>query len=274
MKYITIVFLVLVTFSQSVNANLLVSPTRLSFEGRDRVKELILINVTDRTRSYRIEWEQNTVDNYGNYKTISDGDVRFASSNYIRYSPRQVTLQPGERQVVKLMLRRKADMDLPEYRSHLKMTALPILKDESQGEVAEGIGFKIDIMTSYTIPVIIRTTPISAKTSIEGVKVRVSNSGEAKFEINIAKTGATSVSGEIEVAFLDGDTGAESIVGILRGVNIFHEANSRILSVQWQNFGEPKYGKFRFTYTGNNEQAGQLLAESVREIKPSDFIYE
>jgi P pilus assembly chaperone PapD len=271
MKYIVIVFLVLATFSQSVNANLLVSPTRLSFEGKDRVKELILINVTDKARSYRIEWEENTVDVRGNYKAIPDNEITFASSPFIRYSPRQVTLQPGERQVIKLMLRRKSDMHLPEYRSHLKMTALPLRIEDEESQALEGIEFKIDVLTSYTIPVIVRTQEITSSVKVKSISVRVNEANKAFFELDIEKIGPTSVTGEIEISHVDPITGEGKVVGILRGVNIFHEMQQRMVSIEWQGYSQPIMGEFRITYKGSSEQVGQILSEQTVTLTSSDF---
>lgn len=271
MKYIAAMLLVLASMGQSVYANLLVSPTRIAFEDRDRVKDVILINVTDKTRSYRIEWQENTADERGAYTTIPENELTFASSEFIRYSPRQVTLKPGERQIIKLMLRRKSNMDLPEYRSHLKMTALPPTAEQKAQNTEQGIGFKIDVLTSYTIPVIVRTQAIDAKVEITDVKVKVNSDNKAFFEVAVDKIGSTSVSGEFNVMHLDNKTAKETKVGILRGINIFHENQRRVVDIEWQNFSAPESGTFKIIFKGTNEQTGQELSSTIKEIRLTDF---
>ena len=273
MKQVIAIILMFICMSQSVNANLLVSPTRLAFEGKDRVKDLILINVTETTRSYRIEWQENTTDERGEYSVIVPSDLSFAASNFIRYSPRQVTLKPGERQIIKLMLRRKSNMDLAEYRSHLKITALPPQSDSKKNNrVSEkqGIDFKIDVLTSYTLPIIVRTKPIVSKVKIDSVSINVDENKNAFFEIDLRKQGMTSVTGELNVYWLD-ESGTETKVGILRGVNIFHENKRRLINIQWSNYQGQIRGRLRTEYVGGDEFLGKSLASHEMQLIPSAF---
>lgn len=272
MKYVFTMLVLVFGFCQSVNANLLVSPTRIAFEDRDRVKDIILINVTEQTRSYRIEWQENTTDDFGNYILLADNDVSFASSDYIRYSPRQVTLKPGERQVIKLMLRRKSDMDLPEYRSHLKVTALPTVPSTNAESTDEGIDFKINVLTSYTVPVIVRNQKNNANLSLNDIKVNVKNEEKVFFEIDLGKTGTTSINGDINVSAIDPQTGQSETIGILRGINVFHEKDRRVIKVEWQGFTVPRNIRVRIDFIGANEQIGQNFLSVTKDISINDYV--
>ena len=64
----------------------------------------------------------------GIYKTIEGPAEKFgvnAIENYIRYSPRQVRLNPNEKQTIRLMMRRSNSMKEGEYRSHLMFSPIP-----------------------------------------------------------------------------------------------------------------------------------------------------
>lgn len=268
MKHVIIILLAFVLLGQTAQANLLVSPTRLAFEGKDRVKDLVLINVSDKPRSYRIEWQENRTNERGKYIAIAQDDLTFASSEFIRYSPRQVSLQPGERQVIKLMLRRKGNMTLAEYRSHLKVTALPPETSEAEKKLKtekSGIGFKIDVLTSYTLPVIVRTKPADARVTIDSVSINVDQSNQASFEIDLRKRGDSSVSGELNI-FLTPDGMQEQRVGILRGVNIFHENPRRLSNVRWLDYTGPITGTLRVEYIGGDEFTGKVLANYEMQV--------
>lgn len=263
--------LVVASLANVAKANLLVSPTRLSFDGKERVKDVVLINVSEKTRSYRIEWQENKADENGSYSIIPESEVTFASSPFIRYSPRQVTLKAGERQVIKLMLRRKANMSLAEYRSHLKITALPPQNDSSEAAApVTGIEFKIDVLTSYTIPIMVRTKKPNVKVTVDSFAVEVDENQQASFRVDLRKQGESSVTGEISLYHTD-DNGKENRVGILRGVNIFHENTRRIAYVQWQNYTGPVKGKIRLEYVGAEEFSGIGFAQYETSIGLNDF---
>ena len=271
MKYLLTIMLVITSLAQFANANLLVSPTRLSFDGKERVKDVVLINVSDKTRSYRIEWQENKADENGSYSIIPDEQVTFASSPFIRYSPRQVTLKAGERQVIKLMLRRKANMNLAEYRSHLKVTALPPQTSNRETNApVTGIDFKIDVLTSYTIPIMVRTKEPRVKVSVDSFGIEVDDNQTASFRVDLRKQGESSVTGELNVYHIN-ERGEEKRVGILRGVNIFHENSRRVAYIQWQNYAGPVDGKIRLEYVGAEEFAGQGFVQYETSIGMNDF---
>ena len=117
----------LFSFINSAQASLLVSPIRVAFEGRERSHEIVLINSSSEVKTYRLAWQEKLALPSGGYKDLTaEETVGYPSaSKMLRFSPRQVTLKPNERQIVRLGLRRPKDLADGEYRSHLKLEALP-----------------------------------------------------------------------------------------------------------------------------------------------------
>ncbi|MBF7072414.1 molecular chaperone [Glaciecola sp. MH2013] len=271
LKHIYLSVLLLVALISHANANLLVSPTRILFEGKERVQDVVLINVTEQTRSYRIGWQEYTVDEKGDYKVIPDNDVSFASSNFIRYSPRQVTLKAGERQVIKLMLRRKASMESPEYRSHLKFTALPVTTNSDNSNATEGVGFKVKVLTSYSIPVIVRTLKEVPSIAIDNIRLVRKTTDKLSFQMDLIKSGVTSVNGELNVFRLSDNNQPDAKVGILRGINVFHEKSKRVITVDALDGESLASGKYRFVFYDSNNNKNNVLAENVTVLDIDNF---
>ena len=132
MKKIAIMFLVLtgLMFADiaATRADLMITPIRAVFDGRDRSKVITLINTSNKTRTYRMGWVLYTLNDQGNYEEVEtltgpDGKDRSAME-MIRFSPRQVTIEPQGRQRIRLSLRRPADLEPGEYRAHLSITRL------------------------------------------------------------------------------------------------------------------------------------------------------
>lgn len=274
LKSMLLLVLLLVAVTNHTNANLLVSPTRIVFEGKDRVHDIILINVTEQTRSYRIGWQEYTVDGNGEYKVIPDNDVSFAASEFIRYSPRQVTLKAGERQIVKLMLRRKTNMKSPEYRSHLKFSALPVTRANTNPELQEGVGVKVEVVTSYSLPVIVRTQAEESSINIENVKLVRKTKNKLSFQMDLIKSGTLSANGELNVFLINDNNEPDTKVGILRGINVFHEKNKRVIRVDALDSENLRSGQYRFVFYDDSAGKNIVLAEAVVNLNISKINLE
>lgn len=107
-------------------AELMLHPTRIVFDKNARAAQIELINTGSKPASYRISLVNRRMTEAGQFEaaeTAQDGE-RFADA-MLRYSPRQITLQPGTAQTVRVMLRKPAELAEGEYRSHLQFDKLP-----------------------------------------------------------------------------------------------------------------------------------------------------
>ncbi|MFQ3250071.1 MAG: fimbrial chaperone protein [Glaciecola sp.] len=258
---LAMVVLLLCPFTQAY-ADLLISPTRIAFGERDRVKEVQLINTSNKRRTYRVEFvEQKAVTEGGYIKlTESEASTFNIASPFIRFSPRQVSLEPGQRQTIKLLARRKSGMNAPEYRSHLKFTVLPEV-DEKANEVQEGMSLKLDVFLSYTIPIFLRNSQQEPNIAISNLERRTHNNGKLMLDLRVLKTNQQSVAGRL-VAYQKNDSGEEIEVGVVNGVNIFHELKERNVSIELQASKYMSNKPITVRFLGIQEFFGKTLAES------------
>ena len=257
---VAVVILLLCPFAQ-VNADLLISPTRIAFGERDRVKEVQLINTSNKRRTYRVEFVEQTAVPEGGYIKLNESEVsKFdIASPYIRFSPRQVSLEPGQRQTIKLLARRKSSMNAPEYRSHLKFTVLPEA-DELANQAQEGMTLKLDVFLSYTIPVFLRNSLQEPRITISKLERRTNKLGKVMLDLNILKTNDQSVAGRI-VAYQRNDSGEEIEIGVVNGVNIFHELQERKVSIELQANKYMNSKPITVRFLGIQEFFGKTIAE-------------
>lgn len=268
MFYKLTLFICLVCSPMIVKADLLVSPTRIIFGERDRVKEVILINTGNVKRSYRIEWSEKTVSKIGKYIEIEDETPEFAVSPIVRYSPRQVSLQPGERQVVKLLIRKNNQMNLDEYRSHLRFFALPVENKIDEPAELGGMALKLNVLTSYTIPVLYRTVDVEPKINILDVEVKKNALNKTEIFVTLKKQSSTSIIGSLFAYIEDKETGEKIRVGELNSVQMLHETESMIVKIIWQNIEKyPLYqGPLQIEYVGNQEFTGSVFDKNTASI--------
>ncbi|MFT6268456.1 MAG: P pilus assembly chaperone PapD [Alphaproteobacteria bacterium] len=261
MRQIVIIVLIFISFgwSKYATADLLIAPTRIAFTDRDRTHQVTLINSGTTTRTYRVEWVEQTLTENGEYLQGVPSDFNKAS-DYLRFSPKQVRLQGGERQVIKLLLRKPNDFKDGEYRSHLKFVALPA--DSSvDNPVGEGISMKLNVLLSYTIPILIRQGQFDGFPNIEQVRVaNKPNSSKKTIFVYMKKNTKTGFIGNV-VSYFKAKDGSEKEVARLNGVNFFHEQPARRFALTTISDIPAEPGELITRFTGAHEYSGKLLAE-------------
>jgi P pilus assembly chaperone PapD len=116
----------LLALSWPAQAELMLHPTRIVFDKNQRAAQVELINNGSKPASYRISLVNRRMTDAGQFEPAdTPGEGEHFADGMLRYSPRQVTLQPGTAQTVRIMLRKPADLAEGEYRSHLLFDKLP-----------------------------------------------------------------------------------------------------------------------------------------------------
>lgn len=272
--FVKALLIALICFTSLINiaqASLLVSPTRIAFEGRDRSHEIVLINTSSEIRTYRLKWVDKVAVSTGGYKDLTAQEAMTypMASRMLRYSPKQVTLKPKERQVVKLGLRRPKGLADGEYRSHLKFEALPPKKVKKQtGEMS----ISLDVLLSYSMPVIVRQGEVSHEVKLTSKTLAFDKaSGKMQLSVALNRSGQYSTSGNLVAYWLDGDN-SEKVVARLNNVNIYPEVSQTTQVMIWikPDF-RPASGRLRIVYEGKQEFNGQTFAEREFDVTPAMF---
>ena len=268
MKYSIIVLILLLTISSVVEASLLISPTRIAFGDRDRVQRVTLINSSSEVKTYRLEWVEQRVNNQGGYEILTPEQAAIfpVASKYIRFTPRQVTLQPGQRQTIKLLARRGKDIQNNEYRSHLRFTALPSRSNNSSP--VSGVAMQLNLLMSYTIPVILRNGSLNVSTKIERIELQTQTPipGEAHIVVNLSRQGKKSTTGKLVAFYKPLGSDSETQIAILNGFNFFPDTPVITKRIVWPDYVRPGPGSLRIALIGEKEFLGQILAEKIVSI--------
>ncbi|WAJ70813.1 fimbrial biogenesis chaperone [Catenovulum adriaticum] len=255
--------------SEITQAQLLISPTRVVLDERQRSAKVTLINPTNQTRTYRIEWEEKIAKSIGGYKTLekngfANSDIKLASP-MLRVSPRQVTLQPNEKQSVRLMFRRPKSLTDSEYRSHLAFKPLPIQKKTNNSENS-GVKIEIETLLAFTIPVIARQGSVDASVDINKIQViKNQQNTSAQVELTIDKAGKYSTTGNMLVYWKPTSGAAEQVVAQVHGYNIYPDQSQYQLSLDWPDFNA-KQGSLRVEYIGKKEFNGQVFINKTFDL--------
>lgn len=206
--------------------DLLVTPTRIVFEGRTRTADVALINTGEKAATYRIALGQRRMTELGG---IEPADVALPgelfATGLVRFSPSQIILKPQECQTVRLQLRLPADLPAGEYRSHLQFNGVPDAIGapiDGTEEKTEGIGVVLRPIYGVSIAVIIRKGDLSAELKLSDLKYDAPTADQpAQVSFCMNRTGTSSTYGDL-VASLKTADGKSQIVGKMSGVGVYY----------------------------------------------------
>lgn len=263
-------FLILLTlFSQTAWAQLSVSPKRVIFEGRERSQELLLINTGTSAKKYRIGFKQLKMTSSGGYEAVGkqERETSKFASDAVRFSPRQVILQPGMAQTVRLLVRKPKGFTDGEYRSHLTFSEIPMEGDQfgvAQDDSNNGFAFRMRPLLGISIPVIVRQGKLEQAVDIKKPEV-IAN----ELNLELHRLGQASVYGEIIVNFKGQGQQEQKLIGNIKGVSVLPPLDWRTVSVplneQIQRLGQ---GELHITYSNlENNSAKKLPVLSKQVIK-------
>ncbi len=174
--------------------DLMITPTRIVFTGRSRSAEIILKNRGTKSTTYRIGFIDFGVNEKGEYTEVKS--YANSAKEFIRYSPKQVTLEAGETQKVKLLLRKPSDLADGEYRSHLQFQALPgsnFGEDVEATKVTDQVSVKLIPLVGVSIPVIVQKGALQTDVSIKAKR------SDNEAQVTLHRGGARSLMGELLV---------------------------------------------------------------------------
>ncbi|PCI57020.1 MAG: hypothetical protein COB36_01760 [Alphaproteobacteria bacterium] len=212
-------------------ADMLITPTMVVFEGRDRFATVTIVNTGDKVKAYEFGWEFFDMKEEDGTYTLQDKPATdFDLSQHIVFAPRRVTLLPGAKQRVRMALRRSAEIPDGDYHVHFKFSSAP--NDLSVDKTLNGrVAMGVNIAVSYAIPVVFRVGEVQVKADIGEISLsRDARSGFINVAVPVVRVeGNYSVLGYLRIFHVV--DGQEELVGELSNANIFSEINSRVFDV-------------------------------------------
>lgn len=250
------------TATAFAGGELLVSPTRVIFEKQTRTASVSIVNAGNETSTYRIEFVERRMTPEGGFeeaKQARPGEL--FSSTMIRFSPRQVTLQPGQSQAIRLMLRKPPQLADGEYRSHMLFRAIPKASTSSVDKVTgdKSISIQLTPVMGISIPVIVRHGQVTAAVQVDKLRYYPKTSAVL---FDLKREGNASVYGDITILFKN-QAGQSTVLRKINGLAIYTPNDSRRMSVDIQAPGGIKIqnGTLTVLYHQSKEAGGRLITE-------------
>ena len=132
--------------TKGVGKGILVAPVKLEFEGRTRSGTFKVLNRDSEVVNYRIK-----------FAPLVEKDKGEDAKNWVRFSPRRITLNPGEHQTIRVVARKPLDLPAGEYTARILIQAIPPVRDATGP--TDKIQVNLDIVYGVSIPIIIKHNP-------------------------------------------------------------------------------------------------------------------
>jgi P pilus assembly chaperone PapD len=265
--------LALALLPQCALADLMLYPTRVVFEKNQRAAQVDLINNGAEPATYRISLVNRRMGPNGEFLTATTPEPgeKFADG-LLRYSPRQVTLQPGVSQTVRIVVRKPASLEAGEYRSHLFFERLPDTRGPTSvepGALADKqIGIVLTTLVGASIPVIVRHDATFAEVTLSDLAFKPAHGAEpAQLAFQFERRGNASVYGDVAVTFTP-QGGAAQAVGSMTGVAVYSPNPLRRASVALVTPAGVALaqGQLRLVFRDRPEAGAKTIAEAVLNL--------
>lgn len=213
----------------NAGAVLFIHPTLVVFEGNERSATITLSNRGDQTGTFEMSWTDMTMTPDGGL-VKHEGPAPWSLQSYVRYSPRRVTLAPLEAQVVRIALRRGADVPEGEYYSHFRVLTLnsedPAAAEEDSSEpVAAAV--VIQARSAVAIPIVWRNSRADSSASIEAVRI---DQDTNQLSVDVQRHGPVSVRGYLHV--IDTSNGARQPLATPVPLVIYPNLDARTMTIE------------------------------------------
>jgi P pilus assembly chaperone PapD len=252
-------------------ADLMLYPTRVVFEKNQRAAQVDLINNGTEAATYRISLVNRRMNEAGEFLRVTspEPDEKFADG-MLRFSPRQITLQPGTSQTVRIVVRKPASLEAGEYRSHLQFDKLPDARGptsvEAKASGEKQIGIVLTTLVGASIPVIVRHEASPAQVGLSHLELKPAAGGDSQpvLSFQFERSGDSSVYGDLAVSFSP-DGGPEQEVGAITGIAVYSPNRLRRASLPLH---PPPglalaHGSLHLVYRARPEAGGKTIAQAA-----------
>lgn len=261
-KFLASIFLLT---SLRAEANLQVFPTRAVLSDRERVAQLSLRHTGQTPMSYKISAVF--------YRMQPDGSMvltekpspedRFGGE-YFRFSPQRVNLTPNVEQVVRIMIKKPADLAPGEYRAHLYFEEIEALEKKAEDPDAKEARMQLKARMAIAVPIIVKQGEIKVENQLSALELVNFPDQTQGFSLDWAITGNGFSNGDFLVSLQKKD-GSKVPLAQVNSVSIYIPKRKVVLPF---NLTKEKVSEGTLTVELHAPQTegAKLLASISKEI--------
>ncbi|MDQ7074792.1 MAG: hypothetical protein Q9O24_06470 [Gammaproteobacteria bacterium] len=250
-------------FTAIASGGLSAFPKRVEFSSHQKNSVLNLTNNGNKTTKYRIQLVDFIHDKKGNLQAIPTTKLPpnyHSAKKIVRYSPRQITIRPGESQAIRLLVRRSRNLAEGEYRSFIYFQALPD-KQKTANNIqtltqsdTDSVHITPIVLQSLALPIVVQQGKLSANAQIKTLTLIREDPKNPSIKLHLSRSGNRSLYGEVEIK--QGD----KTVGLAKGLTLYNPYKERTFNVPLDADKLQSGEILTVTYRGLDRDAGTTFA--------------
>ena len=270
-----LLFILSLLITTPASADLMLSPTRVELDETHQQAVVKLINNSQVERAYRIDWSERKITDGGEMLTLPSGSNPKSITNMVRFSPRRVVVKPGENQTIRLNYKPPKNLPDGEYRSHLTIRVEPQAATMGQPlenkEKPQGLTFRMEVLLSYSLPVVVRHGPPNVNVAITSIKPEIVDRGkDGKLDalrVDMSRSGEFGTYGRIMV-FQQMDANSPTVeIGQPANASLYQEVSQQSHQVLLKPGSQLRPGSWlRVIYEGLGRDSGKVFAERTFQL--------
>ena len=201
------------------SAQLMIAPTRVVLTPSQRSMELVLVNKGEGTAAFRIAIENRRMAQDGSMEDAPDTrDGELFAADKIRATPRQLMIEPGGRQTLRVSASDIGGLAPGEYRAHLRVMSAPVAEATTATPTESNdnsLSIQLIAVRSVTIPVLLRVGELGATATIERASYREQD--KSILAVRLARSGTRSTYGDLVFT----EEGAAEPAYRVRGIAVY-----------------------------------------------------
>jgi len=203
-----LVLLAMADTSLAAAKSLMITPIRAIFTDRQRTVDLHVSNPGEEPITYAVSLVTMRTDKDGQFKEVlTETDEDRLVKSMVRFAPRRATIEPGKRQILKLMVRKPQDLPPGEYQTRLKLSPQPSnqqdQKHQTDSASSKKVSFDIEILVNSTFPIIIQNGDIAPEVTPLACSLQKSNGPNGlAAEVKLGRNGKGSAFGNVALQFI------------------------------------------------------------------------
>jgi len=193
--------------AQTKSSILYVAPHRVVIGAGVKVETINVSNKSNEARRYDLQVIDQVMTEDG--VTQRQDTFPYSAKRMLRFVPKRFTLQPGERQVVRVMARRTKDMASGDYHSHLLFREIPLKKkqvadlekDRKEANTKGAASFEIRALYGLAVPIVVQQGALESDIKLTKIDVSKDEAGTSFLKVGFARTGNSEASGLLKTVY-------------------------------------------------------------------------
>jgi hypothetical protein len=246
--------------------DLVITPTRVLLDDKTRSGDIMLVNRGSQTIRYRLTLVDMQMSEEGAMKRVASSEN--SAVPILRLSPREVVLDPGVSQRIKIAAYFPKGSADQELRSHLSFEpiALPKILGPQSPPQTGGLKLNFEMRSVVTIPVIAQHGRLIASGSLSECSAVQDLTGSA-VRFKITRTGSRTIRGDVAVTFIPAAGGPKVVVGQISGLPVYFPNADRIVTIRLtRDISSLGKGELEISFAEQERSRGATVARAVIEL--------